>query len=125
MQHAHESGRIGLGSDNADDRRLLSVSAAVDWAKANNLLGIFLNADLLVSSLYERSLFNAYRIPPQTKVPSLIQGLKDTGLLLGVYGEREQTSLLTDPLDPDAIPVDAHFHEGVVSFLDHSSRGVY
>ncbi|OCB90859.1 cyclin-dependent protein kinase inhibitor [Sanghuangporus baumii] len=106
VQHAFGSSHFGLNSDAVDDRRLSSISAAVDWAKANNLLGIFLDADLL------------------TKVPSLVRGLKDTGLLLGVYGEREQTALLSDPAEPDVIPVDAFHHEGIVSFLDHSSRGL-
>ncbi|EJD01250.1 cyclin-dependent protein kinase inhibitor [Fomitiporia mediterranea MF3/22] len=96
-----------LGPEDVDDRRLSSISAAVDWAKANNLLGIFLDADLLI------------------KVPSLVQGVKDTGLLLGVYGKHDQCTLLNDPSDGDTtISVDAFIHEGVVTFLDHSSRGI-
>lgn len=37
-----------LGPADVDDRRLSSISAAIDWAKTNNLLGVFLDADLLV-----------------------------------------------------------------------------
>lgn len=45
-----------LGPEDVDDRRLSSISAAVDWARTNNLLGIFLDADLLVCSPYVCSL---------------------------------------------------------------------
>ncbi|KAH8118535.1 cyclin-dependent protein kinase inhibitor [Phellopilus nigrolimitatus] len=94
-----------LRPEDVDDRRLSSISAAVDWAKTNNLLGVFLDADLL------------------TKVPALIQGVKDMGLLLGVYGQREQTELLSRSTNPDTILVDAFLKEGVIAFLDHSPRG--
>lgn len=57
----------------------------------------------------------------QTKVPSLVQGVKDNGLLLGVYGRRAQTEALSKSSTPDL--VDAFYVDGVMSFLDHSSRG--
>jgi CDK inhibitor PHO81 len=38
-----------IGTDEADDRRLSTIAAAVDFAKANNLLGVLLDAELLVS----------------------------------------------------------------------------
>ena len=59
----------------------------------------------------------------QTKVPSLVQGVKDSGLLLGVYGRRAQTEALSKSTTPDAILVDAFYADGVMSFMDHSSRG--
>lgn len=96
-----------LGPEDLDDRRLSSISAAVDWAKTNNLLGVFLDADLL------------------TKVPSLMPGVRDMGLLLGVYGSSEQLSSLSKPSSLDNILIDALYQDGVVSFLDHSSRGFY
>jgi CDK inhibitor PHO81 len=34
------------------EKRTLSVGAAVEFAKANNLLGLFVNSDLLVSPLF-------------------------------------------------------------------------
>lgn len=40
-----------LSPEDADDRRLSSISTAVDWAKTNNLLGVVMDADLLVSVL--------------------------------------------------------------------------
>lgn len=61
----------------------------------------------------------------QTKVPSLIQGVKDMGILLGVYGHRAHTSSLTASTTPDANLVDAVFHDGLISFVDHSSRALY
>ena len=39
---------LELGSA-GDDQRTLSIGAAVEFAKSNNLLGVFLDADLLVS----------------------------------------------------------------------------
>ena len=59
----------------------------------------------------------------QTKVPSLVQGVKDNGLLLGVYGRRAQTEALSKSLASDAVLVDAFYTDGVMSFWDHSSRG--
>lgn len=35
-----------------DDRRVMSIGAATDWAKMNNLLGVFLRSDLLVSLVF-------------------------------------------------------------------------
>lgn len=48
MRSACPPTHVALTLGDADDRRLSSVSAAIDWAKMNNLLGIFLDADLLV-----------------------------------------------------------------------------
>ena len=45
-----------LGPDDVDDRRLSSISASVDWARSNNILGIFMDADLLVR-LQSRSIW--------------------------------------------------------------------
>ena len=58
----------------------------------------------------------------QIKVPSLIQGVKDMGLLLGVHGQLEQTSTLNKSPNMDATLADALLRDGVVSFLDHSTR---
>lgn len=44
------------------------------------------------------------------------------GLLLGVYGQPDQTSVLGKSPNADATLVDAFIRDGVVSFLDHSSR---
>ena len=49
IQNACAPTPTSLGPEDMDDRRLSSISAAVDWAKTNNLLGVFLDADLLVS----------------------------------------------------------------------------
>lgn len=47
------------------------------------------------------------------------------GILLGVYGHRAHTSSLTASTTPDANLVDAVFHDGLISFVDHSSRALY
>ena len=52
-----------------------------------------------------------------------MQGVKDNGLLLGVYGKRDRTEALSRSTASDMILVDAFFADGVMTFLDHSSRG--
>lgn len=52
MRSAYTPSPAALTLGDVDDRRLSSVSAAIDWAKMNNLLGVFLDADLLVRVLY-------------------------------------------------------------------------
>lgn len=107
LQSCPTSMPTALTVADVDDRRVVSIGAAVDWAKMNNLLGVFLRSDLLA------------------QVPPLIQGMKDTGLLIGVHGRREHVSLLSVNVTTDPNFVDAYFHEGVVTFLDHSSRAIY
>lgn len=46
-----------LSAEDAADLRLLSLHAAVDFAKTNNLLGLFLDAGLLVRSVPSLVLF--------------------------------------------------------------------
>ncbi|MBW0495776.1 hypothetical protein O181_035491 [Austropuccinia psidii MF-1] len=57
------------------DRRTKSISEAAKFAKANNLLGVRLNATLLL------------------RVPSLIQSTKETGLLLTSFGPESTETL--------------------------------
>ncbi|CAA7260261.1 unnamed protein product [Cyclocybe aegerita] len=89
-----------------DDKRGSSVGAAVDFAKANNLLGIFVNSELLL------------------QVPSLVHGIRSAELLVGVYGTSEGLSALNagPALGNDAATVDAAIVGGVVSFADRSTR---
>jgi CDK inhibitor PHO81 len=96
----------GSGSN---PRRISSVGAAIEFAKANNLLGIFIDADLLV------------------QVPSLIDGIRNVELLVGVHGAtseelvQENTSVTSDG---DYSLADASIHDGVISFVDYSRREV-
>ncbi|KAF8591565.1 hypothetical protein K439DRAFT_907882 [Ramaria rubella] len=78
-----------------------SVAAAVEFAKANNLLGVLINACILA------------------KVPSLIQGIKETGVLLATFAMRDMTD---QPQNADTGIVDAVMRNGVLTFVDHSSR---
>lgn len=41
-----------MGTEDGSDQRIYSVGAAVEFARTNNLLGIFVDADLLVTSLF-------------------------------------------------------------------------
>ncbi len=52
-------------------------------------------------------------------------GVKDTGLLIGVHGRREQVSVLSANATTDTNFVDAYIQEAIVTFLDHSSRAIY
>lgn len=108
----------------ANDRRLTSIDAAVDWARNNNILGVFLSADLLVRELLPSvatvSLTDVFYA--QDQVPALVQGVKDAGLLVGAYGSKEETSVWRRSNTTDSVSVDAVLHDGVVSYLDHLSQ---
>lgn len=58
-----------------DDKRCLSVREAVKFAKANNLLGVMLDATLIA------------------QVPHLIYSIKESGLILAVFGSSGQAPL--------------------------------
>ncbi|GAA5848597.1 hypothetical protein JCM8547_004567 [Rhodosporidiobolus lusitaniae] len=70
-----------------DDRRCTSIREAVKFAKANNLLGVMLDATMLV------------------QIPSLIQSAREHGLLITTFGT------------PSRVPLaDAHMADGVLSY---------
>ncbi|KAL1714800.1 hypothetical protein EV715DRAFT_256927 [Schizophyllum commune] len=56
------------GTSTLDERQSLSIGEAVDFARSNNLLGIFADGNMLA------------------RVPSLLEAVRDAGLLLGVHG---------------------------------------
>ncbi|KAJ7781570.1 cyclin-dependent protein kinase inhibitor [Mycena metata] len=85
-------------------QRLTSVGAAVEFARANNLLGIFVDADLLM------------------QVPSLIDGIRNAGLLIGINGASEISEPLTSASVIEGTPVDAFVRDGMVFYVDHSMR---
>jgi len=87
------------------DLRLTSISAAVEFSKNNNLLGVFLDTYLLV------------------KVPSLVRAVRDAGLLIAAYGTAENlANLVSSTQSNDGGAVDAVFQEGVLVFHDHFPR---
>lgn len=59
-----------------DDKRCLSVREAVKFAKANNLLGVMLDATLIA------------------QVPHLIYSIKESGLILAVFGGTDEDKAL-------------------------------
>jgi len=85
------------------DRRSSSLGAAVEFSKNNNLLGVFVNADLLVP------------------VPSLIQGIRDAGLLVGVYGSKERSTGPALSVAGEDNLVDAVFRDGLVACIEQPS----
>ncbi|KAJ7122752.1 cyclin-dependent protein kinase inhibitor [Mycena epipterygia] len=87
-----------------EDWRTTSVGAAVEFARANNLLGIFVDADLLM------------------QVPSLIDGIRNAGLLIGINGASEKSEPLTSASVIEGTPVDAFVRDGMVFYVDHSMR---
>ncbi|KIJ56840.1 hypothetical protein M422DRAFT_148482, partial [Sphaerobolus stellatus SS14] len=80
------------------DRRCQSVAAAVEFAKSNNLLGILVNSFIL------------------NKVPWLISGVREAGLLLAAFGGDEQMN------NADIGTLDARMRNGLLTFTDNSSR---
>ncbi|KAF5393716.1 hypothetical protein D9757_000308 [Collybiopsis confluens] len=92
---------IGFESGDNQDRRLSSLAATVEFARMNNLLGVFIDATLLL------------------QVPSLIQSVRNAGLLAGIHEASEDTTAaLSSPSGKDN--VDAFVREGVVTFIDPS-----
>ncbi|KAJ2966297.1 hypothetical protein NUW54_g13850 [Trametes sanguinea] len=92
--------------DNVHDYRLWSLDAAVEFSKMNNLLGVILDAGLLA------------------RVPSLIQGVKDYGLLVGTFGLSEDIERLPSSAGSEANGVDAVLHDGVLTYFNHGKRGM-
>ena len=110
-----------LGTDDVYDYRFASLGAAVEFAKQNNLLGVLLDAGLLVSCPFLRlSSYNSYW--QQVRVPSLIQGVKDLGLLVGTFGTTEDVGRLPTSSGTDAFGIDAALQDGVLTYFDHNKR---
>ncbi|KAG6897215.1 hypothetical protein C0992_003413 [Termitomyces sp. T32_za158] len=90
-----------LGTEEENDPRLSSVGAAVEFARVNNLLGVLVDADLLV------------------QVPSLIHGVRNAGLIIGVHGRSEDLGILSTTSDIEGTPVDIILDNGKFVFTDH------
>lgn len=101
------SSHLAAGSA-GDDQRTLSIGSAVEFAKSNNLLGVFIDADLLI------------------RVPSAVDGIRSAELIVGVLGGPEhftQTqahAAYTNTNERHA--VDAYFDRGTMTFVDRSGR---
>jgi len=90
-----------LSSDEAKNSKLSVIGAAVEFAKSSNLLGVFVDAELL------------------TQVPSLIHGIRNAGLLVGIHGTQDHFAALTMATPRlEGTPVDAFFGDGNVVFMD-------
>ncbi|KAH9947260.1 cyclin-dependent protein kinase inhibitor [Amylocystis lapponica] len=93
-----------LSMDDVHDHRLSSLDSAVEFSKLNNLLGVLLDARLL------------------TQVPSLIQGVKDLGLLVGTFGAQQSVEKLPASSGSDANGIDAALQDGVLTYFDYYKR---
>ncbi len=112
-----------LNTEDVHDHRLWSLDAAVEFSKMNNFLGVLLDAGLLVRPLpYSRTW--ALLMPCQARVPSLIQGVKDFGLLVGTYGLLEDVERLPTSASAEANGIDAALHDGVLTYFNHKQRGM-
>ncbi|KAJ3842518.1 cyclin-dependent protein kinase inhibitor [Lentinula raphanica] len=87
---------IVIDSGDTQDRRLTSLGATVEFARMNNLLGVFIDATLLI------------------QVPSLIHSVRNAGLLVGI------TETAEEPLNGHSEGVDAFLREGVITFTNPS-----
>jgi CDK inhibitor PHO81 len=105
-----------LNVDDVSDRRLSCLGAAVKFAKKNNLLGIFIDAAVLVRFVM-RPQFFADIVSGQIQVPSLIDAIRDAGLVVCVYGASEKLNVGTE-----GSRVDAFLQGGMVIYKE---RGLY
>ncbi|SGY75482.1 BQ5605_C005g03428 [Microbotryum silenes-dioicae] len=87
ISRSNSSGQLVPANRVEDDRRCTSIREAVKFAKTNNLLGVMLDATILL------------------KVPSVIQSVKEQGLLVTTFGP-----------DVPAGWADAHMASGVLSY---------
>src|ERR1700726_1468003 len=103
-----------LGFNDGKDRRLSSLSAGVEFCKNNNLLGLFVTADLLVSLFSSRMTGVHLKTAFQTPVPSLIQGIRDAGLIVGAFSSSKGPPPLASSATKDDVSVDALLQDGLV-----------
>lgn len=57
----------------------------------------------------------------QIRVPSTVDGIRSAELIVGVLGSPEKFSQLTSD-DNERHAVDAYFDDGIVSFIDRSTK---
>lgn len=108
---AHPPSATALPTADARDYRVSSLNAAVEVCRTNNVLGLLLDADFLVRVLHVDILVcGADSGPIQHAVPSLIQAVKDCGLLLGAFSTASHLSML------ESSGVDAILHEGIMTY---------
>lgn len=107
-----------LGYEDADDQRLRSLGSAVDFAKSNNLLGVMLEADLLVNHV-PTSVLQRTDQTAQVKVPSLVEGMRDAGLLVATWGSSDMLTSISSTYEAYEGTLDAFLREGVLMFLEH------
>jgi len=58
----------------------------------------------------------------KTAIPSLIQGIKELGVILAVFGSHDQLGKLNGMFASpaaDAPKIDATLNDGVLSYIDH------
>ncbi|KAF8076069.1 cyclin-dependent protein kinase inhibitor [Lyophyllum atratum] len=101
---AYTPSAAALDAEEENDPRLSSIGAAVEFARINNLLGVFVDADLLV------------------QVPSLIHGIRNAGLIVGTHGQSGNLEGLSTTSGIEGTPVDAVLGDGKVVFTNHSMQ---
>lgn len=109
-----------LANEEEGDPRCRSVSAAVQFAKSNNLLGVIFAANLLVCRILHASANTADCLRCKTAIPSLVQGIKQHGVVLAVFGSQAQLGKLNcvfAPSPADAPKIDATLNDGVLSYI--------
>jgi hypothetical protein len=86
------------------------------------VIGVLLDAELLVSSALSSWSPNTERAA-QAKVPSVMQGIKNTGLLVGTFGTQDQMTYLSSS-SMDGTSVDAILRDGLFVCLEQSMRAL-
>lgn len=103
------------------DLRQGSISGAVDFAKENNLLGILVDARLIVSRFIVYSWTQLTTdLVSQHQVPSIVQAVRDANILLGSFGLADPVTS-GFPVNPDMEPLnlDATLAQGVLTVHEH------
>jgi hypothetical protein len=109
-----------MSLNHREDQQFSSLAAAVEFSKTNNLLGVLVSADLLVnSSSWIIAPWPIHTFPFQIPVPSLIQGIRDGGLLVGVYGSPDKSTTLAASIARKNLLVDAVLENGLVVYMEH------
>lgn len=103
-----------MSFEDATDHRLTCLGAAVTFSKKNNLLGVFIDAAVLVGfeMLYMSDMLLMQS--SQIQVPSLLDAIRDAGLVVCVYGASETLDIGTE-----GSRVDAFLQEGMVIYKEH------
>lgn len=105
------------------DRRCTGLAAAVEFAQSSNLLGIFITAKLLVRDQF--FFYHDVTKYSQNRVPSLSRGVRDSGLLLGAFGNPRDIEAVEAIKGENSCELDATLKStNIAYFVDHTALAI-